>query len=81
MILNSSCCSGRGSAAAVRRITICGKTFYETYIKRSIDFCGACAALAATALTMAATAVSVRVSLGSPVLYGTYRAGVGEKFR
>lgn len=55
------------------------KTFYETYIKRSIDFCGACAALAVTALPMAATAVAVRVSLGSPVLYGTYRAGVGEK--
>lgn len=55
------------------------RTFYEKYIKRSIDFCGACAALAVTALPMAATAVAVRVNLGSPVLYGTYRIGIGEK--
>ena len=27
-------------------------TFYEKYIKRSIDFCGACAALVVTAIPM-----------------------------
>lgn len=54
-------------------------TFYEKYLKRSIDFCGACAALVVTALPMAATAVAVRVYLGSPVFYETYRVGIGEK--
>ena len=54
-------------------------TFYEKYIKRSIDFCGACAALVVTAIPMAATAIAVRVKLGSPVLYSATRAGMGEK--
>ena len=45
------------------------ETFYEKYIKRSIDFFGACAALVVTAIPMAATAVAVRIKLGSPVLY------------
>ena len=54
-------------------------TFYEKYIKRSIDFCGACAALVVTAVPMAATAVAVRVQLGAPVLYSATRIGKGEK--
>jgi lipopolysaccharide/colanic/teichoic acid biosynthesis glycosyltransferase len=55
------------------------ETFYEKYIKRSIDFCGACAALVVTAIPMAATAVAVRVKLGSPVLYSATRIGKNEK--
>lgn len=55
------------------------ETFYEKYIKRSIDFCGACAALVVTAIPMAATAIAVRVKLGSPVLHSATRAGMGEK--
>ena len=54
-------------------------TFYEKYIKRSIDFCGACAALVVTAIPMAATAIAVRVKLGSPVLYSATRTGMDEK--
>ena len=55
------------------------ETFYEKYIKRSIDFCGACAALVVTAIPMAATAIAVRVRLGSPVLYSATRIGKDEK--
>lgn len=53
--------------------------FYEKYIKRSIDFCGACAALVVTAIPMAATAIAVRVKLGSPVLYSATRIGLDEQ--
>lgn len=55
------------------------QTVYEKYIKRTIDFCGACAAIAVTAVPMAATAIAVRIELGSPVLYAARRAGLGEK--
>ena len=55
------------------------ETFYEKYVKRSIDFCGACAAIVLTALPMAATAVAVRVTLGAPVLYSAVRIGKDEK--
>lgn len=55
------------------------ETFYEKYIKRSIDFCGACAALAVTAIPMAATAAAVHIKLGSPVLYSAVRIGKDEK--
>ena len=55
------------------------ETFYEKYVKRGIDFCGACAALVVTAVPMAATAVAVRVQLGAPVLYSATRIGKGEK--
>ena len=55
------------------------QTFYEKYVKRSIDFCGACAAIVVTAVPMAVTAAAVRIQLGSPVLYGARRAGLGEK--
>ncbi len=54
-------------------------SFYEKYIKRSIDFCGAVAALAVMAVPMAITAVAVRVKLGKPVLYSAVRIGMGEK--
>lgn len=54
-------------------------SFYEKYIKRSIDFCGACAALVVTAIPMAATAIAVRVKLGSPVLYSATRIGLDEQ--
>ena len=54
-------------------------SFYEKYIKRSIDFCGACAALVVTAIPMAATAIAVRVKLGSPVLYSATRIGLNEQ--
>ena len=54
-------------------------TFYEKYIKRSIDFCGACAALIVMAIPMAATAIAVRVKLGSPVLYSATRIGMDEQ--
>ena len=53
--------------------------FYEKHIKRSIDFCGACAALVVTAIPMAATAIAVRVKLGSPVLYSAARIGLDEQ--
>ena len=55
------------------------QTFYEKYIKRSIDFCGACAAIVVTAIPMAATAIAVRVKLGSPVLYSATRIGLNEQ--
>lgn len=54
-------------------------SYYEKYIKRSIDFCGACAALVVTAIPMAATAIAVRVKLGSPVLYSATRIGLDEQ--
>ncbi len=54
-------------------------SFYEKYIKRSIDFCGACAAIVVTAIPMAATAIAVRVKLGSPVLYSATRIGLNEQ--
>ena len=55
------------------------ETFYEKYVKRGMDFCGACAAIVLTALPMAATAIAVRIKLGSPVLYSATRIGKGEK--
>lgn len=55
------------------------ETFYEKYIKRSIDFCGACAALVLLAIPMGVIACAVRVKLGSPILYGAVRIGKDEK--
>lgn len=55
------------------------ETFYEKYIKRGIDFCGALAAIILLAIPMAVVAVLVRVNLGSPVLYSATRIGKGEK--
>lgn len=55
------------------------ETFYEKYIKRGIDFCGALAAIVLLAIPMAVVAVLVRVNLGSPVLYSATRVGKDEK--
>ena len=55
------------------------ETFYEKYIKRGIDFCGALAAIILLAIPMAVVAVLVRVNLGSPVLYSATRIGKDEK--
>lgn len=55
------------------------ETFYEKYIKRSIDFCGALVAILLLAIPMVVIAVMVRVKLGSPVLYSATRIGKGEK--
>ena len=53
--------------------------FYERYIKRPQDFC--CALLAAIVLSpvMLATAILVRVNLGSPVIFKQERPGVNGK--
>lgn len=55
------------------------ETFYEKYIKRSIDFCGALVAILLLAIPLVVIAVLVRVKLGSPVLYSATRIGKGEK--
>ena len=55
------------------------ETFYEKYVKRAFDFCGALLALVLLAIPMAVTAVLVRIKLGSPVLYSAKRIGKGEK--
>ncbi len=55
------------------------ETFYEKYIKRSFDFCGALAAILLLAVPMTVIAVLVKTKLGSPVLYSTTRIGKGEK--
>lgn len=54
------------------------QTFYEKYVKRSIDFCGACVALVVMAIPMVMLAIAIRIRLGSPVLYRTTRIGMGE---
>ena len=69
-----------GYKAHLQRCTMQRKeTFYEKYIKRSIDFCGALAAILLLAIPMIVIAVMVRVKLGSPVLYSATRIGKGEK--
>lgn len=55
------------------------RNFYEKYVKRTIDFCGAVTALILLAIPMAIVAVLVRAKLGSPVLYSAVRIGRGEK--
>ena len=55
------------------------ETFYEKYIKRTIDFCGALVAIMLLAIPMTVIAVLVRVKLGSPVLYSATRISKGEK--
>ena len=55
------------------------ETFYEKYIKRSIDFCGALAAILLLAIPMAVIALLVRIKLGKPVLYSATRISKGEK--
>ena len=55
------------------------ETFYEKYVKRCIDFCGALVAIILLAVPMAIIALLVRLKLGSPVLYSATRIGKGEK--
>lgn len=55
------------------------ETFYEKYIKRSIDFCGALAAIILLAIPMSVIAVLVRINLGKPVIYSAVRIGKDEK--
>ena len=55
------------------------ESFYEKYIKRGMDFFGACIAVVLVAIPMAITAVAVRVTLGAPVLYSAVRIGKDEK--
>lgn len=55
------------------------ETFYEKYIKRTIDFCGALVAIILLAIPMAAIAIVVRIKLGAPVIYSATRIGKGEK--
>lgn len=55
------------------------ETFYEKYIKRCLDVCGALLALIILAIPMAVIALTVRVKLGSPVFYTATRIGKDEK--
>lgn len=55
------------------------ETFYEKYIKRFLDICGALLALIILAIPMAVIALMVRVKLGSPVFYTATRIGKDEK--
>ena len=55
------------------------ETFYEKYIKRSLDFCGALIAIIILIIPMVVIAILVRINLGSPVLYSATRIGKGEK--
>lgn len=56
--------------------------FYEKYIKRPQDFCCAAAAFLILSPVMLATAVLVRVKLGSPVFFTQERPGLnGEIFK
>lgn len=57
-------------------------SFYEKYIKRAFDFCGALAALILLAIPMAVIAILVRIKLGSPVIFSQERPGKhGRIFR
>ena len=55
------------------------ETKYEKYVKRPIDFLGACAAIALLGIPMIAIACGVKKNLGSPVLYSATRIGKDEK--
>lgn len=55
------------------------ETFYEKYIKRSLDFLGALLAIIILAIPMAVIAVLVRIKLGKPIVYSAIRIGKGEK--
>ena len=54
------------------------ETNYEKYVKRPIDFVGACAAIALMGIPMIVIAMGVRKNLGSPVLYSDTRIGKNE---
>lgn len=53
--------------------------FYETYVKRPLDFCCALAALLVFGWLYILVAILVRVKLGSPVLFKQSRPGKDEK--
>ena len=53
--------------------------FYEKYIKRPQDFLCALLALIVLSPLMLATAILVRIKLGSPVLFTQERPGLNEK--
>lgn len=55
------------------------ETFYEKYIKRCLDFCGALIAIILLSIPMALIALLVRIRLGSPVFYSATRIGKDEK--
>ena len=55
------------------------ETKYEKYVKRPIDFLGACAAITLLGIPMIAIACGVKKNLGSPVLYSATRIGKDEK--
>lgn len=55
------------------------ETFYEKYIKRSLDFCGSLMAIIILAIPMVIIAILVRINMGSPVMYSAMRIGKGEK--
>ena len=55
------------------------KGFYEKYIKRPLDFVFASAALVGLSPVIGATALLVRIKLGSPVLFKQNRPGKDEK--
>jgi sugar transferase EpsL len=52
---------------------------YNRFCKRSLDLSGAAAALTVASLPMAAVAVLVRLTSGSPVLYRVARPGLGGR--
>lgn len=54
------------------------QTFYETHIKRSIDFCCALLAILVFWWLYLIVAILVRVKLGSPVLFKQQRPGLNE---
>lgn len=55
------------------------KGFYESYIKRPIDFCCALIALIVLSPVLLIVAILVRVKLGTPVLFTQDRPGLNEK--
>lgn len=54
------------------------ETNYEKYLKRPMDFIGACTAIALMGIPMIVIAVGVKKNLGSPVLYSDTRIGKNE---
>lgn len=55
------------------------KTFYETCLKRPIDFMCALAALIVLSPVFLVIAILVRINLGSPVIFKQERPGLNEK--
>ena len=53
--------------------------FYEKYIKRPQDFCCALVAVVVLSPVMVVTALSVRLRLGSPVIFKQERPGLNGK--